>query len=146
MKGNKIISSVSKFFTKIMCFLYSMKPPVEGQKNSVTYCKINLDSTTGTKFFYFQFRRFIFDADLHKYVAGDWDIHEGAKIGEWLDLKYRHQGLSNDEAAVRRGVVGPNVLELKKPTVMGSIFAEFSKPFYVYQTFMVWTWGKNSNA
>ena len=49
---------------------------------------------------------------------------------------------TNAEASMRRGIVGPNVLDLKKPTIITSIANEFSKPFYLYQNFLVWTWGK----
>ena len=49
-----------------------------------------------------------------------------------------HQGLTAEESTRRLGVVGPNILDLKKPTVIGSIMKEFSKPFYLYQNFMVW--------
>jgi len=122
-----------------MCLIYSMKPPVDGLKTSVTFCKVRLDKTTETRYFYFQFRRFIFDKSVMKFVAGSWDVVENATIRDWLDKSHLHQGLSNDEAVVRRGVVGPNVLELQKPTVMGSMFAEFSKSFYIYQTYMIWT-------
>ena len=104
-----------------------------------------MDKTTGTRYIYFRFRRFVYDAASNKFVPGSWDVQEGVKIGDWLDSSYLHQGLSKDEAVKRRGIVGPNVLELKKPTVIGSIYTEFSKTFYLYQTFMVWTWGKITN-
>jgi hypothetical protein len=29
---------------------------------------------------------------------------------------------------------------MQKPTVFGLIYKEFSKAFYLYQAFMVWTW------
>lgn len=64
-------------------------------------------------------------------------------IGRWLDRSYLYEGLSHEEASIRRGIVGPNVLDLKKPTILMSIANEFSKPFYLYQNFLVWTWGKS---
>jgi hypothetical protein len=66
------------------------------------------------------------------------DITEGATIGDWLDKDTMHKGLTGNEATQRLGVVGPNILDLKKPTVLGCIIREFSKPFYLYQNFMVW--------
>jgi hypothetical protein len=81
-----------------------------------------MDKTTGTRYFYFRFRRFVYDAASNKFVPGSWDVQEGVKIGDWLDSSYLHQGLSKDEAVKRRGIVGPNVLELKTPTVIGSIY------------------------
>ena len=143
--GIPIISDVGKFCFSLLSGLFSSKSlEGEGSNSSVTFCKVRLDKTTETRYFYFRFRRFIFDTSLNTFVAGDWNVTENATIGKWLDKAYLHQGISNDEAVVRRGIVGPNVLDLKKPTLVGSIFAEFSKTFYIYQTFLVWTWGKYS--
>ena len=143
--GVPIISCVGKFCFSLLSILFSSKAlEGEGSNSSVTFCKVRLDKTTETRYFYFRFRRFIFDTSLNKFVAGDWDVTENTTIGKWLDKAYLHQGISNDEAVVRRGIVGPNVLDLKKPTLVGSILAEFSKTFYTYQTFLVWTWGKYS--
>ena len=139
----KIIASLTGYFTSVLSFIFSNKSQRgEGSKTSVTFCKVRVESNTGTRYFYFRFRRFIYNAASSSYVTGSWDIQEGANIGAWLDSSYLYQGLSEDEAAKRLSIVGPNVLKLKKPTVIGSIYAEFSKPFYLYQNFMIWTWGK----
>jgi cation-transporting ATPase 13A3/4/5 len=74
------------------------------------------------------------------FIPGRLDITEGATIGNWLNKDTLHKGLTSNEATQRLGVVGPNILDLKKPTVLGCIIREFSKPFYLYQNFMVWTW------
>ena len=66
------------------------------------------------------------------------NVAEDSTIGNWLSKEQLQHGLSSHEAARRLGVVGPNVLDLKKPTILGSIVREFSKPFYLYQNFMVW--------
>ena len=116
------------------------------KRSSVTFCKVRLERKMGTRYFYFRFRRFVYDDASNKFMAGSWDVSKGVNIGEWLDSSYLHQGLSKDEAVKRLGFVGPNVLKLKKPTVIGSIFTEFSKSFYLYQTFLVWTWGKTTHA
>ena len=146
LKSNAIIASLTGCFTSVLSFLFSnASQRGEGSSTSVTFCKVRMDKTTGTRYFYFRLRRFVYDAASNRFVLGRWDVQEGVKIGEWLDSSYLHQGLSNDEAVRRRGIVGPNVLELKKPTVIGSICTEFSKTFYLYQNFMVWTWGKITN-
>jgi hypothetical protein len=54
-----------------------------------------------------------------------------------LNKNYMHKGLTTEESSKRLGIVGPNVLDLKKPTIVGSIRKEFSKAFYLYQNFMV---------
>lgn len=66
------------------------------------------------------------------------DISEDSTIGNWLDDSTKYKGLATDEAIKRLGIVGQNTLDLKKPTIIGSILREFSKPFYLYQNFMVW--------
>ncbi len=159
-----MIVSLTGFFTTVLSFLFSdASQRGKGSSTSVTFCRVRIDKKTGTRYFYFRFRRFVYDAASYKFMYGSWDVQEGqpiaggsngsyygedaqpgrsVTIGEWLDSSYLHQGLCNDEAVKRRGIVGPNVLELKKPTVIGSIYNEFSKPFYLYQTFMVWTWGE----
>lgn len=143
LKSNAIIADLTGFFTSILSFIFSDKSQRgEGSKTSVTFCKVHVESNTGTRYFYFRFRRFIYDAASNTFVTGSWDVQEDANIGAWLDSSYLYRGLSKDEAVKRLGIVGPNVLKLKKPTVIGSIYAEFSKPFYTYQTFMVWTWGE----
>ena len=143
LKRNAIIASLVGCFTSVLSFIFSDKAQrSQGLSTSVTYCKVRVDSKTANRYFYFRFRRFIYDAELNKYVAGNWDVEEGVKIGEWLDSSYLHQGLSMDEVIKRRGVVGPNELDLKKPTIVSSTIREFSKPFYLYQNFLIWTWGK----
>jgi hypothetical protein len=113
-------------------------------QNEVTFCKVKVEAKSGSRYFYFRFRRYIFDAVQNKFIPGCWNIHQDEKmtIGHWLDRSYLYEGLSNEEASIRRGIVGPNVLDLKKPTIIMSIAKEFSKPFYLYQNFLVWTWGK----
>lgn len=115
----------------------------QGWQNKVTYCKVKTDAKTGTRYFYFRFRRYIYDDTVNKFIPGFFDVIQGSiSYGSWLDNSYLHQGLSQEEATRRLGIVGPNVLDLKKPMLISAILAEFSKPFYLYQTFMIWIWGK----
>ena len=147
LKRKTIIASLVGCFTSVLSFIFSNKSQSsQGSSTSVTYCKVQVDSKTANRYFYFRLRRYIYIAKLNKYVSGNWDVKEGVKIGEWLDSSYLHEGISNDEAVKRLGVVGPNVLTLKKPTIISSIMHEFSKPFYLYQNFLIWTWGKIANA
>jgi hypothetical protein len=145
-KNNYVVNVISSMsiLQNTLAFLYSDESlrSTNGRQNKVTYCKVKKDATTGTRYFYFRFRRYIYDETLQKFIPGFMDVTQDKSIGSWLDTSYLHQGLSHEEAARRLGVVGPNVLDLKKPTILSSILNEFSKPFYLYQTFMVWTWGK----
>lgn len=141
----KVISSVS-ILQNTLAFLYSDETlrSTNGWQNNVTYCNVKKDASTGTRYFYFRFRRYIYDETLQKFIPGCMDVTNEKPINSWLEKSYLHQGLSHEEAAQRLGVVGPNILDLKKPTIVLSILTEFSKLFYLYQTFMVWTWGEKS--
>ena len=41
-----------------------------------------------------------------------------SNCSDWLDKDTMSQGLTTNEATKRYGLVGPNVLDLKRPTVM----------------------------
>lgn len=140
----KLLSSGGTAFRMVLSFLYSDKSqhPVQGMHNKVTFCKVRVDAKTGSRYFYFHMRRYILDATSNIFIPGSWNVSQDTTIGQWLDTSYLYQGLSEVEASKRLGIVGPNVLDLKKPTILSSIANEFSKPFYLYQNFMVWTWGK----
>ena len=146
-KNNYVVNVIhsTSILQNTLAFLYSDETlrSTDGWQNKVTYCKVKKDATTGTRYFYFRFRRYIYDETLQKFIPGFMDVTQDKSISSWLDKSYLHQGLSHEEATRRLGVVGPNVLDLKKPTILMSILTEFSKLFYLYQTFMVWTWGKN---
>jgi hypothetical protein len=114
----------------------------QGWQYKVTFCKVQTDTKTGTRYFYFRFRRYIYNNDLNRFIPGFFDVNRDTAYGGWLDKSYLHQGLTQEEAVKRLGIVGPNVLDLKKPTLISAISAEFSKTFYLYQTFMIWIWGK----
>ena len=139
------MSIVVPAMQKALLVSYSDKSqnPAKGLHNEVTYCSVRVDGKTGSRYFYFRFRRYIYDSGSNKFIPGCWNVQQDTAIRDWLDSSYLYQGLSKDEAVKRLGIVGPNVLELKKPTIFSSIIHEFSKPFYLYQNFLVWTWGKS---
>lgn len=120
----------------------SLHSAAKGWQYNVTFCKVETDATTDTRYFYFRFRRYIYDDNLNKFIPGSFDVTEDTVYGRWLDKSYLHKGLSHEEAKRRLGLVGPNVLDLQKPSLLSNIVAEFSKTFYLYQTFMIWIWGK----
>ena len=138
----KCMHSISACFHSVLSFLYSdtSQHPVEGSHHQVTFCPVRVDEKTGSRYFYFRMRRYIFDIEAGRFVLGCLDVTKESTIGDWMNKDYLCQGLSSDEAIKRYGFVGPNVLDLKKPTILGSIINEFTKPFYLYQNFMVWTW------
>lgn len=134
--------TIGNTFRSMLSCIYSdeAQHPSSNSGYKSTFCKVSIDPKTGSKYFYFRMRRYIYCDETKKYIPGCWDVTQDSKIGSWLDETYLHYGLSNVEACKRLGVVGSNVLDLKKPTIFGSIKNEFSKPFYLYQNAMVWTW------
>jgi hypothetical protein len=99
------------------------------------YCHITIDANTGTRSFYHRMRRYVFDNESGVFIPGTMSI--GTTLGDFVA---QAGGLSNDEVVKRNGLVGPNFIAMEKPTILGSIYKEFSKPFYLYQNFMVWSW------
>ena len=105
---------------------------------SYTFCPVQVDATSGDKYFIFRHCRYIFDENEDAFVPGV--AIAGKTIG---DLRATVEGLTTssvDEVALRRSKVGENSVPLSKPSLLGSIVETFSHPFYVYQNFMVWTW------
>lgn len=101
----------------------------------MVYCKVDTDDSTDTRGFYYCMRRFVYDEETNSFVPGTMEV--GETLGDFLEQTH---GLSSDEALRRFSRTGPNSIQMKKPTVLGCIGREFSKPFYLYQNFMVWTW------
>mmetsp|Transcript_27001 Transcript_27001/g.43846 ORF Transcript_27001/g.43846 Transcript_27001/m.43846 type:complete len:192 (-) Transcript_27001:458-1033(-) len=134
------LSGVSSCFHSVMSFLYSDASLNAQGSNQVIFCPVRIDLATGSRYFYFRMRRYTYDGKTERFVLGCWDVTEDSTIGHWTDKDFMYKGISKDEATNRLGFVGPNVLDLKKPFILKSIINEFSKPFYLYQNFMVWTW------
>ena len=134
----RLLMRMGYAFRSALSFLYSDEMQTTALQE-VTFCEVHVDPKTGSKHFYFRMRRYIYNPELKRFIPGCWNAK--TNIGTWLDKSYMYCGLTTHEADRRLGIVGPNVLDLKKPTLFGSIKNEFSKPFYLYQNFMVWTWG-----
>jgi cation-transporting ATPase 13A3/4/5 len=127
------LSRSYKLFTTVMslifCDLKRAKTP-----GKTVFIPVEVDPD-GTKFFFFRYRRYNFDYDLDKFVPGV--VNVGTTLG---DFRNAASGLSTEEAAKRRAVIGPNSLRFQKPNFFRCVFNEFCKPFYTYQCFMVWSW------
>jgi len=57
--------------------------------------------------------------------------------------KYRidpHAGLNEKEVKLRYSAVGPNRIDMRKPTYFHMCLEEIKKPFYVYQFYILWIW------
>jgi hypothetical protein len=100
-----------------------------------TICRVHIHAQTGRRYFYHRMRRYTYDFDTESFSHGFFDI--GSTIGE---LVSQMNGLQMDEVVQRQSLVGLNVISLPRPTLIGAIKKEFSKPFYLYQNFMLWSW------
>ena len=99
------------------------------------FCPVETDVVTGNRGFYFRMRRFVYSGDASAFQPGTVEV--GKTLGDFLG---QDQGLTTNEAKKRFGLTGPNIIPMKKPSVLGSIFREFAQPFYLYQNYMVWSW------
>lgn len=81
-------------------------------------------------------RRYVYNVKAVGFIPGSMNV--GTTIGNFLS---QVEGLTSDKVARRVGLAGPKFIKMKEPTIHGSILKEFSKGFYVYQTFMVWVYG-----
>lgn len=99
------------------------------------FCPIENDPQTNTRSILHRMRRYVYSEETSGFIPCMFCV--GTTLGDLLD---QCGGLSTDEVILRRGKSGPNVIALLKPTILGSIYKEFSKTFYLYQNFMVWSW------
>jgi hypothetical protein len=118
------------------CFLRAVFSYPYGHPGMETvFCPIGNDMATGMRSILHRMRRYVYDNEKGCFVPCYTSV--GTTLGEFLD---QVGGLSLHEASHRRGRLGPNVIPMPKPTILGSIYKEFSKTFYLYQNFMVWSW------
>jgi len=127
------LARIAKTANTCMAFLFSDTTRAS-QMGTVQYCKVLVDQD-GTSYFIFNFRRYVFDYEEGKFVPGV------CLVGKTIhEFDKQRTGLSSVEATHRRNLVGPNAIRMKRPNFLLSLFKEFSKLFYIYQAFMVWTW------
>jgi hypothetical protein len=100
----------------------------------LVYCKVDVLETSVPSF-YFRMGRYVLSDEEGKYIPGS--IELGKTIGDFIS---KGNGLTTEEAEANYNLVGPNIIPIDKPTAFGSLYKEFSKTFYIYQNFMVWSW------
>jgi Cation transporter/ATPase, N-terminus len=92
------------------------------------FCEVHVDLNSESRGFYHHMSRYIFDEKTSSFVPAR------LRIGKTLgDFASQADGLSSSEVTARMGLVGPNDLAVARPTILSSLFKEFSKPFYVFQ-------------
>jgi len=109
-------------------------------------CRVQRDAS-GTRFFVFLFRRYNYDSASGLFVPGRWVV--GKTVEELLAAADTNTGLSLQDVEERRRMVGHNSIEMENPVFLKVLLREFSKPFYTYQLFMIWSCkfslGRNEN-
>jgi hypothetical protein len=121
----------------IMSFIFSDRDCFHLSDDGIyQICRVEKGSD-GTRFFVFLFRRYNFDDETGLFKPGRW------VVGEFLqDLQAAadtDMGLSIQDVQARYRVVGLNTIEMEKPSYLSAVRREFSKPFYTYQLFMIWS-------
>lgn len=138
-KGTRFLDQVKQVLAKIgnginsfMRYIFSdVSVPVGSYERTV--CKVKVEG--GIRHFYFRLRRYNFDEETGVFIPGR--CSPGSKIGDFIEGK---AGLTVNQTSSLMNVVGENRIYMKKPNFFLTIIREFSKPFYIYQLFMIWTW------
>jgi hypothetical protein len=102
----------------------------------LAYVPVQKDAK-GTHYFVHEFRRFNYNAETQGFDAGNVPVME--TLGDVLD-SIQQGGLTSLEVERRLRMVGPNSIEMRAPDFGRALADEFSKSFYVYQLFMLWSW------
>jgi Cation transporter/ATPase, N-terminus len=130
----------STFFSLVNSFLRQLFSEVDpcgrsSKPNSVYHIiKVRHDGNN-IPYYLFMFRRYNLSGNV--FTPGKLTV--GNTIGDLAKATSR-SGLTAEEVRQRQFVVGYNMIEIKKPTPLGAIINEFTKPFYTYQNFMIWSW------
>jgi hypothetical protein len=103
--------------------------------HDVTFCPVQVSQHSSQRFLHHRMRRYVWDEISGGFVQGR--IVVGKTFRSFVD---QGAGLSHREADLRAEIVGPNRTPLTKPTLFLSLQKEFSRTFYVYQSFILWTW------
>jgi cation-transporting ATPase 13A3/4/5 len=129
-----IISKSAQSMNSIMRFVFSdVSLPADGEFTR-TVCKVEVDPN-GHRYFHFRLRRYIFDVETGVFVPGE--CLPGITVGDFINAK---GGLTTDRATEEMAIVGRNIIHMKRPYFILTLIKEFSKTFYIYQVFMIWTW------
>jgi hypothetical protein len=107
---------------KVLAATFSYPYAVVGQE--VVFCEVLRDSRASAPAIYHHMRRYVFDTSREAFEPVH--VHVGTTLGDFVR---NGAGLSSMEADQRRGTVGPNTLNVARPTVLSSLNKEFSKAF-----------------
>jgi manganese-transporting P-type ATPase len=72
------------------------------------------------------------------FIPGAWPTAE--TLVQLSQLGNNKVGLTDKDVKDRYRAVGMNTIEMTKPSFIKQLGLEFSRPFYTYQMFLIWSW------
>jgi hypothetical protein len=123
-----------KLINGFMSILFSDKNSHHRKDGVFKYCPVKTDAK-GTRYFTFLFRRYNYDPESESFVPGLYKV--GDKLGDFVSAK---TGLTSEQVQERISIVGIKAIEMEEPSFLKVLINEFSKAFYTYQLFMIWSW------
>lgn len=88
---------------------------------------------TGTKYFVYQCTRYVYHPETQLFSPHEFELGDTN-----ADLAKQTEGLTTDEAARRKELIGANFISVYVPNVPMAILREFSSFFYIYQFTVLW--------
>jgi predicted P-type ATPase len=135
----RFFSSFFQAVSDVMTFLFSDKNTFGCPRSSngrFTMVPVLTDADDGsTRYIVFRFRRYNLCENL--FVPG---MLQDLNYVKDIVAADSSSGLAASQIKAKRRVVGENSITMEKPSFLRCLKREFSKPFYTYQTFMVWAW------
>ena len=133
-----IIRIVGACFSYALGFFFNISPRGKLHYLPVETYDHGGSSTAPQRYVVFSFRRYNYDAQLQKFIPGNLTV--ARTVGDVRQVAENTNGLKYNEVQDRLERNGPNVIDMKPPHLWTCIHQEFSKPFYTYQNFILWTW------
>jgi hypothetical protein len=128
----RMVSRIQRSLNHFMALLFSEDTSLgNGQW---TFCEVKVDADGFSKHFVHTFRQYNLRGD--EFLPGKLKNYNDT-IG---DLDKARSGLTSEDVQARRRVVGPNTIQMPKPTFWGVFFQEFTQAYYTYQNYIMWTW------
>lgn len=131
----KMLETVMSAGNSFMSMIFAA--PARGRYGKFFFVPVRTEHGKGAeerRFFVFQFRCYNYDSQDERFLPGRWE--DTLTLNELVKQK----GLSMAEVQHRLRIVGPNKIESAIPTSFRCLVDEFTKPFYTYQMFILWTW------
>lgn len=131
-----VIRSVSAFFSALLGSFFHLPGKGGARLHYLPVEYYRHRTGNPQRYFVYSFRRYNFDERDSRYAPGYLQV-----ANKVADLqKHMAMGLPQEQVVERLERIGPNVIDMKKPVLSTCIAQEFSKPFYTYQNFILWTW------